>query len=54
MLRQRLSMAVHESLAQRIVVRYHLGALEREELPVPGEFLYWREISNLAILLRWS
>ena len=32
-LRRRLSMAVHESLAQRIVVRYHLGALEREELP---------------------
>ncbi len=26
-------MAVHESLAQRIVVRYHLGALEREEFP---------------------
>jgi general secretion pathway protein A len=32
-LRRRLSMAVHESLAQRIVVRYHLGGLSREELP---------------------
>ena len=32
-LRRRLSMAVHESLAQRIVVRYHLGGLDRQELP---------------------
>jgi len=32
-LRRRLSMAVHESLAQRIVVRHHLTGLEREELP---------------------
>ncbi len=32
-LRRRLSMAVHESLTQRIVVRYHLAGLEREELP---------------------
>lgn len=32
-LRRRLSMAVHESLAQRIVVRYHLSGLAREELP---------------------
>lgn len=32
-LRRRLSMAVHESLAQRIVVRYHLAGLERSELP---------------------
>lgn len=32
-LRRRLSMAVHESLAQRIVVRHHLGGLSREELP---------------------
>lgn len=31
--RRRLAMAVHESLAQRIVVRYHLGGLAREELP---------------------
>ena len=28
-----LSMAVHESLAQRIVVRVHLAGLSREELP---------------------
>lgn len=32
-LRRRLSMAVHESLAQRIVVRYHLRGLTRDELP---------------------
>jgi len=32
-LRRRLAMAVHESLAQRIVVRYHLSGLTRDELP---------------------
>lgn len=32
-LRRRLAMAVHESLNQRIVVRYHLAGLTREELP---------------------
>jgi len=32
-LRRRLAMAVHESLAQRLVVRYHLGGLSPEELP---------------------
>jgi type II secretory pathway predicted ATPase ExeA len=32
-LRRRLAMAVHESLAQRIVVRYHLAGLGRDELP---------------------
>jgi general secretion pathway protein A len=32
-LRRRLAMAVHEALNQRIVVRYHLGGLTREELP---------------------
>lgn len=32
-LRRRLGMAVHEALAQRIVVRYHMGPLTREELP---------------------
>ena len=32
-LRRRLTMSVHESLSQRIVVRYHLGGLAREELP---------------------
>ena len=31
-LRRRLSMAVHESLNQRLVVRHHIGGLEREEL----------------------
>ena len=32
-LRRRLSMAVHESLDQRIVVRHHLPGLTRDELP---------------------
>ncbi len=32
-LRRRLSMAVHEALSQRIVVRYHLAGLSRDELP---------------------
>ena len=32
-LRRRLRMAVHESLAQRIVVSYHLAGLTRAELP---------------------
>ncbi len=32
-LRRRLRMAVHESLAQRIAVRYHLSGLARDELP---------------------
>lgn len=31
-LRRRLAMAVHEPFAQRIVVRYHLAALARDEL----------------------
>ena len=31
-LRRRLAMAVHESLAQRLVVRHHLAGIEREEL----------------------
>lgn len=32
-LRRRLSMTVHESLDQRIVVRHHLPGLSRDELP---------------------
>jgi type II secretory pathway predicted ATPase ExeA len=32
-LRRRLAMAVHEALNQRIVVRYHVTGLSREELP---------------------
>lgn len=32
-LRRRLGMAVHEALNQRIVVRYHLSGLMRDELP---------------------
>jgi len=32
-LRRRLGLAAHEALCQRIVVRYHLGGLTREELP---------------------
>lgn len=31
-LRRRLSMAVHEALAQRIVVRYHMPPLSRDEI----------------------
>ncbi|MDD9962434.1 MAG: AAA family ATPase [Gammaproteobacteria bacterium] len=31
-LRRRLTMAVHESLAQRLVVRHHLTGLERDEV----------------------
>ena len=31
-LRRRLAMAVHESLAQRLVVRHHLAGLDRDEL----------------------
>ena len=31
-LRRRLAMAVHESLAQRLVVRHHLAGIDREEL----------------------
>ncbi len=33
-LRRRLSMTVHEPLAQRIVVRYHISGLTRDELPL--------------------
>jgi type II secretory pathway predicted ATPase ExeA len=33
-LRRRLSMAVHEALSQRIVIRYHMAPLTRDELPV--------------------
>jgi len=32
-IRRRLAMAVHEALNQRIVVRYHLPALTRDEIP---------------------
>lgn len=32
-LRRRLAMTVHEALAQRIVVRYHMPALTRDEVP---------------------
>ena len=31
-LRRRLAMAVNESLSQRLVVRHHLGAMQRDEL----------------------
>ena len=42
-LRRRLSMAVHEALSQRIVVRHHLGGLTREELS-----LYLTHLLRLA------
>jgi type II secretory pathway predicted ATPase ExeA len=32
-LRRRLSLSVHEPLSQRLVVRYHLSGLSRDELP---------------------
>lgn len=32
-LRRRLSLSVHEPLAQRLVVRYHIAGLTKEELP---------------------
>ncbi len=32
-LRRRLTLTVHEPLTRRIVVRYHLAGLTREELP---------------------
>lgn len=32
-LRRRLGVAAHEALSQRIVVRFHVGGLRREELP---------------------
>src|SRR5438552_15503738 len=32
-LRRRLTMAVHEAFAQRVVVRHHMAAFTREELP---------------------
>jgi general secretion pathway protein A len=32
-LRRRLGLAAHEALSQRVVVRYHLSGLTREELP---------------------
>jgi len=32
-LRRRLSMAVHEALSQRIVLRHHLAGLARDEMP---------------------
>ncbi len=32
-LRRRIGMAVHEALSQRVVVRYHLPGLTRDELP---------------------
>ena len=42
-LRRRLSMAVHEALNQRIVVRHHLTGLSRQELP-----LYLTHLLRLA------
>ena len=50
-LRRRLSMAVHESLAQRIVVCYHLGGLTCEELPA----CLMRQASMIrrACVMRW-
>ena len=38
-LRRRLSMTVHEALSQRIVVRHHVGGLERDEVRLYLEHL---------------
>ncbi len=48
-LRRRLTMAVHESLSQRIVVRYHLGGLTREELP--GYLTHRLQLAGCALPL---
>jgi type II secretory pathway predicted ATPase ExeA len=42
-LRRRLAMSVYESLSQRIIVRYHLAGLSRDELP-----LYLAHLLRLA------
>ena len=48
-LRRRLSLSVHEPLAQRLVVRYHISGLTREELP---QYLQHRlQIAGLEINL---
>jgi len=48
-LRRRLSMAVYEALSQRIVVRYHLAPLTREELPAYLTHRLYRAGTQLAL-----
>lgn len=49
-LRRRINMAVHEPLNQRIVMRYHLGPLERSELDPYLEHRLRRAGTELPLL----
>lgn len=49
-LRRRVSMAVHEPLNQRIVVRYHLQALSQKELPLYLAHLLRRAGTELPLI----
>lgn len=48
-LRRRVTMAAHEALNQRIVVRYHLGGLTRDELPLYITHLLRRAGTELSL-----
>jgi len=48
-IRRRLAMAVHEALNQRIVVRYHLPALTRDEIPAYLQHRLRRAGTELAL-----
>jgi general secretion pathway protein A len=48
-LRRRLSMAVHEALSQRIVIRHHMLGLAREELPLYLAHLLHRAGTELPL-----
>lgn len=48
-LRRRINMAVHEALNQRIVVRFHLGPLSRDELPAYLAHLLRRAGTDLPL-----
>ena len=48
-LRRRISMAVHEALNQRVIVRYHLPPLTRDELPEYISHLLRRAGTELPI-----
>jgi len=48
-LRRRLSMAVHEALSQRIVIRHHLTGLARDELPLYLAHLLHRAGTELPL-----
>lgn len=46
-LRRRLAMAVHESIEQRIVVRYHVAGLARDE--VPAYFIHRLKLAGCTL-----